>query len=209
MKREGNHPTRDRILQAAVDLMWRHGYPGTSPAQIMQATGVGQGSFYHHFPDKRSLGLAVVDEIVRANTEAMDGIFRPEVPPMERIRHWIEGISHQYRPPCDRGCPLGKLGIEMSAEDPAFRERLTAGFARIRERIVRALREADAAGEIDPEKDPDGLAEVILAIVEGAILIAQCEGEAGPMDRSVLQLERLLDGLQRPGLVPRANAADP
>ena len=70
-----NHPTREKILKAAIELMWQHGYRRTSPAHVMQASGVGQGSFYHHFADKRSLGLAVVEHIVLQTNESLDEIF--------------------------------------------------------------------------------------------------------------------------------------
>lgn len=203
------HPTRDRILRAAIELMWQHGYRRTSPAQIMQASDVGQGSFYHHFPDKRSLGLAVVDHIVSQTSQSLDEVFISDQPPIERVRAWIRMVAQRYRPPCDRGCPLGKLGMEMANEDPAFREGIAAGFAAIRGRIAGALRDAEAAGQLDPSMDPEPLADMLLASVEGAILIAQCDGQARPLDQSVGFLEHLLDRVSRPGMTAQARAVDP
>jgi TetR/AcrR family transcriptional regulator, transcriptional repressor for nem operon len=204
-----NHPTRERILHAAIELMWQHGYRRTSPALVMQASEVGQGSFYHHFADKRSLGLAVVDHIVRQTTDSLDEIFQPGGRPIESVKYWVRAVTQRYRPPCDRGCPLGKLGIEMASEDPAFRERISHGFSAIRGHIAGALREAESAGQLDPAVDPESMADLLLSGVEGAILISQCDGEAGPMDRSVEMLELLLDRLTRPGLIARCDATDP
>ncbi len=209
MKRGANHPTRERILCAATDLMWQHGYRRTSPAQVMRTSGVGQGSFYHHFPDKRSLGLAVVQDLVRRTIAGLDETFAPEVPPLERIRLWIRLSARQYRPPCDRGCPLGKLGLEMASEDPAFREAISPGFAEIRRRIASALLEASAAGQLEAGLDLEGMAELVLSTIEGAILVSQCDGSAGSLDRSIGKLEKLLDRFERPSLVVRGSLADP
>lgn len=209
MSRNNNHPTREKILRAATELMWQHGYGRTSPAQVMEASGVGQGSFYHHFPDKRSLGLAVVEDIVRKTGEALETTFSEDLPPMQRIHEWVRLACTRYRPPCDRGCPLGKLGIEMAGEDPAFRDAIASGFGLIRRRFAAALREAGAAGQLEDAVDPDGLAELLLAGIEGAILIAQCDGDGAAMDRSFGQIQLLLDRVERPGLVSRGGIADP
>lgn len=54
--------TRRRLLEAAEELLARHGYEATSMAQIAAAGGVGVGTLYHHFPDKRALLLALIDD---------------------------------------------------------------------------------------------------------------------------------------------------
>jgi TetR/AcrR family transcriptional regulator, transcriptional repressor for nem operon len=209
MARTTNHPTRERILHAAIELMWQHGYRRTSPAQVMQASEVGQGSFYHHFEDKRSLGLAVVEYVVERTIESVDDVFGADLPPLEQVRSWVRTVTGKYRPPCDRGCPLGKLGLEMANEDPAFRERIAGGFSVIRRRIAGALRHAEAVGQLDPFVSPDALADLLLSSVEGAILIAQCDGEPGPMDRCLQAIENLLDRVSRPGVIIQSGVTDP
>ena len=49
--------TRERILDAAMELFGRHGFGGTSVAQIERAAGLtpGAGGIYHHFRTKESL----------------------------------------------------------------------------------------------------------------------------------------------------------
>lgn len=203
-----NHPTREKILQAATDLMWRQGYSRTSPAQVMKHAEVGQGSFYHHFPDKHSLGLAVAEHLVESTTKGLEEAFTQDLPPLERIRNWIHCFAHQYRPPCDRGCPLGKIGLEMAGEDPAFREILGRGFAAIRAKLKDSLTEASSLGQLEPEVDPTGMADLLLAGMEGAVLLGQCDCDAGGMDRSVAQLDRLLDLCSIPGEAPGGSTDD-
>jgi AcrR family transcriptional regulator len=50
------------VLGAAEELLARKGYEATSMAEIAAAAGVGVGTLYHHFPDKRALLLALIDD---------------------------------------------------------------------------------------------------------------------------------------------------
>src|SRR5690606_23623973 len=60
MARDGR-ATRDRLLAAASELVLKHGFAATSLEQILQRTGVTKGAFFHHFPSKDALALALVD----------------------------------------------------------------------------------------------------------------------------------------------------
>ena len=83
--------------------------------------------------------------------------------------------------------------MEMAGEDPEFREVLGRGFAAIRGKLAASLQEASSLGQLAPVVDPEGMAELLLAGMEGAVLLGQCDGDARGMDRSVAQLNRLLD----------------
>jgi AcrR family transcriptional regulator len=54
--------TRRRVLQAAESLFARRGYESTGMADVAERAGIGVGTLYHHFPDKRALLLALIDD---------------------------------------------------------------------------------------------------------------------------------------------------
>jgi AcrR family transcriptional regulator len=54
--------TRRKLLQAAEALFARRGYESTGMADVAERAGVGVGTLYHHFPDKRALLLALIDD---------------------------------------------------------------------------------------------------------------------------------------------------
>ena len=56
--------TRRRILEAAFKAMYRNGFQGMRLDEVIAATELTKGALYHHFPNKRALGYAVVDEIL-------------------------------------------------------------------------------------------------------------------------------------------------
>ncbi len=54
--------TRRRVLQAAEQLFATHGYEPTSMAMVARRANIGVGTVYHHFPDKRAVLLALIDD---------------------------------------------------------------------------------------------------------------------------------------------------
>ena len=55
------HSTRERLVEAARTLFWKHGYASTGIAQILKETDIGSGSLYYFFPTKEDLLLAVLE----------------------------------------------------------------------------------------------------------------------------------------------------
>jgi len=64
--------TRDRILQAALQVFAEKGYHRALVDDIVQASRTSKGAVYHHFPNKEALFLALVDEFIHA-----DGVVHP------------------------------------------------------------------------------------------------------------------------------------
>jgi TetR/AcrR family transcriptional regulator, transcriptional repressor for nem operon len=56
--------TRERLLQAAFQEIYKSDFRGTNLETILRATGATKGAMYHHFASKEALGYAVVDEII-------------------------------------------------------------------------------------------------------------------------------------------------
>ena len=63
-KAKATESARSRILRAAFEEIYRHGYQGTRVDAILAETGLTKGAFYHHFSSKQDLGYAVVDEFL-------------------------------------------------------------------------------------------------------------------------------------------------
>src|SRR5262245_10630984 len=53
-------PTKEKLLDAAQELMLTQGYTATSVDEVCQSAGLTKGSFFHYFQSKEDLGMAVV-----------------------------------------------------------------------------------------------------------------------------------------------------
>src|SRR5262245_43792756 len=69
--------TRERILQAALEVFAGKGYHRAVVDDIVRASGTSKGAVYHHFPNKEALFLALVDDfsgrLAAAIARAIDG----------------------------------------------------------------------------------------------------------------------------------------
>ncbi|MCS6907857.1 MAG: TetR/AcrR family transcriptional regulator [Anaerolineales bacterium] len=88
--------TRARILAAAVDQFIRFGYKAASVDQICAAAGVSKGAFYHHFPSKQALFLALLENWIQ-DLEASFETIRDEVDWVpKRFERIAEVLCHVF-----------------------------------------------------------------------------------------------------------------
>jgi len=128
--RSGRNPdqTRQRILQAAFMEMYRSGFQGMRLDEVIAATQLTKGALYHHFPNKRALGYAVVDEMIIPTVDAVWlQPLKNAADPLQGLIDVIEQMpDNEHKPPEMKryGCPLNNLAQEMSPLDEGFRQRL-------------------------------------------------------------------------------------
>jgi TetR/AcrR family transcriptional repressor of nem operon len=166
--------TRQRLLDAAFAEIHRHGFQAASVASILEDTGLTKGALYHHFPDKKSLGLAVVDEIVgKRMAELFVHPLSTAERPIQAMLDLLEEKSRQPKESLRLGCPLNNLMQEMSPVDEDFRAHLHRVLASWQTTFENALRRAQASGELHPEVDCRAAALFIVAAWEGCVGVAK------------------------------------
>ena len=188
--------TRDRLLLAGMQLFAAKGYQSTSIADLLQQADAHSGSFYHFFPTKQDLLLAVL-KAYRDGIEPMllmpawDGIDDP----IERVfallgvyRRALDGSG------CTYGCPIGSLALELHEPDPPVRELLSVNFSGWVRHIQASL---DAARHRLPRTvDTQQLAVFVLTTMEGAVMQARTHRSLAAFDGSVASLRDYFDRLQ-------------
>ncbi len=197
--------TRERLIATAADLFCRQGYAHTGVNEIMQRARTTSGSFYHFFPTKEDLVLAVVDHIGESlEGEVFGGAVTAVADPVERVFD-VLGSSRRYLEANDfaLGSPLGTLAAELSQSHPQVREKLAALFAAWTDRMQLILEEA--GNRLPADVDRRALAGFILSAVEGAILQARASRSLAPFDATVALLRRYLEllvGTRQPTVAP-------
>lgn len=174
--------TRQRILESARDLIYSRSYADVGVAAICEQAQVKKGSFYHFFPSKRDLTLAVLDELLLASKEKMIAdAFARDIPPMARLSRLVEAIYQFQKSIAEStghvlGCPFGNLAVEMSTQDEPIRQKVDGIFRRIQEYIRAALQEAVGVGEA-PEMDVGATTLAMFAYLEGLMLMAKTSND--------------------------------
>lgn len=179
--------TRDKLIDAAMQLFWERGYHATGNADILKVAGVGAGSLYHFFESKEALLNAVLDRFVDLLQPAVMGpAFATTDDPIERVFAVLAGyrrmlLTFEFR----RGCPIGNLALEMG-DRPIVREKVAQNFANWCKAIEQCL---DAAADrLPPEIDRAMLSRFVLTVMEGGIMQARALQAIEPYDQSVAQL---------------------
>ena len=132
------------VVQAARDQFWLHGFNGTSLDDLTVVTGLGRGSLYAAFNDKRDLFLRALDDYA---TTVMGQV--------------VADLRDPNKSGRDRVVDHIRLITKLLAAD-------TKGRDGYRRDLAEAIRQAQRDGDIDPDVDPDELALLVLALLRGA-----------------------------------------
>ncbi len=167
--------TRQKILESAYREIHRNGFQAASLTPILERTGVTKGALYHHFPNKQTLGFAVLDEFIK------DTVLQFWLRPLEEYTDPIDGLKRLI---CEAGknisnedvllgCPLNNLCLEMSPINDGFRQRVNQIYELWREAFARALRSGQANGTVSKSIDAMDCATFIVASLAGCRSLAK------------------------------------
>ncbi len=174
--------TQQQLLQQGMAMLLRQGYHNLGVAQLLEATKIPKGSFYHHFESKEDFGLQVIDLYMKEVHAGLDQCLGDEsLPPLQRVRHFFESTEKKYRAEGYLGCLLGGLGQELSGVSEAFRRKVEQCFSEIARRIAACLREAIRRGELPKATNPEKMAELLVNCWEGAALRTRLRRDPAPL----------------------------
>ncbi|WFP61409.1 TetR/AcrR family transcriptional regulator [Mesorhizobium sp. WSM4904] len=191
---------RRRVLDVAEDSFQARGYHASSLGDLMAAAGVTGGALHHHFPTKKALALAVIEERVAAAVQEtwIDPV-RAAPSAREGVRAVFEAVAAELeRQGYVRGCPLNNLAHELSLADADFRLALANVFAGWRQAIADKIHADQEAGG-EGGTDPDRFAALAVAAYSGAMSMAKTAQDAGV-------LRECLAGLESSGSSPSQSA---
>jgi AcrR family transcriptional regulator len=188
--------TRDRIILAGLRLFAAKGYQSTSIVDLLQEADAHSGSFYHFFPTKQDLLLAVL-KTYRDGIEPMllapawDGILDPIAKVFALLAVYRRALENSG---CTYGCPIGSLALELHEPDPPVRELLSVNFSGWVSHIRACL---DAAGSRLPRSvNTEQLAVFVLTTMEGGVMQARTHRSLSAFDASVASLHDYFDRLE-------------
>jgi TetR/AcrR family transcriptional repressor of nem operon len=184
---EALHITKRRLLDAGLATFLERGYNATGIQDLLVATSVPKGSFYHHFASKEDFALQVVDRYVAEVQGLLEqSLAEADRAPLERVRLFFDRLLAFYASQGYLGSLLGLLGQELAVASTAFRRRIEEAFDGIARRLTDVLEEARARGDLPPDSDPTHTATFMMNAWEGAALRSRLARTAAPLE-SVLE----------------------
>src|SRR5690349_13905639 len=165
--------TRERIVQAAAELVAEKGAAAMSLDDVRARTGASRSQLYHYFEDRDDLVHAVID----ATTEAVLGRQNQLLDHLDSwagIDRWFDFmVQHQIAEQARGGCPIGSLVGQLAESDPEARAALAAGFDRGEAHVRHGLTRRKANGKLRKGPDPAALATATMASIQGGLFLTR------------------------------------
>jgi AcrR family transcriptional regulator len=172
--------TRERIVEAAADLMYTHGVQGTNNELVRRTAGVSGSQLTHYFPDKESLVRAVIVWRVDSMMGLQDTPPRGAIDTFDALREWADAYV-DLEVIRDGGCTFGSLASEIMKTDLDVHDEIAAGFDRWGDVFRSGLRAMRDRGDLRSDADPDSLAHVLMAAFQGGMLLTQGARDTTPL----------------------------
>jgi AcrR family transcriptional regulator len=188
--------TRERLLDAAMELFVFQGYGNTGLAQIARKAGVLPGSLYYFFPAKQDLLLATLERRKELlYPEVLAGIWERIDDPIERIFGLLAGYRSMLELTEFRhGCPIGNLVLEVGETHPHARALLAQNFDGWLDAVEDCFNRSK--DRLPEHTDARRMAVFVLTTMEGAVLLARAYRNFEAYDAAIVGLrdyvERLL-----------------
>lgn len=192
--------TRARIVARAAEVFNVTGYIGTAISDIMRVTGLEKGGIYRHFASKDELALAAFDYAAERVRQRFTAGLAGTAHAADTLLAFVSVFrGYAQHPPLDGGCPILNTAIESDDTNPALAERAAAVVAEWRSLICTTVQQGIARGEIRPEVDGDGLALLLIATLEGAVMLARLLRDPAPLEQAAVHLCSHIESAVRQG----------
>ncbi len=187
--------TRQRIVEQAAPLFNQHGYAGTSMSDLMLATGLEKGGLYRHFDSKEDLAAAAFDY-------AWDAVSAPRWRGLDdcptaiaKLQRLIENFAQPPRT-LPGGCPLLNTAIESDDGNRRLRGKAKEALGQWRKALSEIVCHGQRSRELRSNIDAEGVAVVIIAALEGAIMMSRLERSREPLHTVAKHLTTYLQTLE-------------
>ena len=164
---------REAALHQAMLLFWRHGYEATSLSDLTAAMGVTPPSIYAAFGDKKRLFLEAVSRYLSGpvtSERITEDASTAQAAVWDLLRSAAAGFTGADTPP---GCLLASSAISCSAAAADVQGELAAIRRGIEARLAGKVTQAVHSGELPPGTDAEGLAGLVMAVIQGMSTLAR------------------------------------
>jgi len=183
----------EAAVSSAMDLFWRQGYGATTPADLVDALGIGKGSLYNTFENKRTL---FEQALRRYGDERLAGLAellkRPE-PARVRLQAALERLAAPENAYLrQRGCLAVNTVTELGERDEGATAIVRDVFERMERALQATIEEGQRNGELDADRNSKELAGLLLTTIIGMSVVAKTADRTGRSRRVVRAVMSLI-----------------
>jgi TetR/AcrR family transcriptional repressor of nem operon len=185
--------TRRKIVESAAPIFNQHGYEGTSLNDLMEATGLQKGGIYRHFSSKEELAAEAFDYTWESAWKARLLHVDEKANGIEKLKQLVANFI-DHRSPVPGGCPILNTAIDADDGNAVLGVRVAKALRSWLSRLQDIVKEAQEHGEIRRDVDPKTVATLIVASLEGALMMSRLQRNDDALRRVQGHLNRYLEG---------------
>lgn len=191
---ERGRRTRQRIIEATGEQILASGIGGTTLDSVRAATLTSKSQLFHYFPGGK---MELVREVAQWESRQLLEAQEPEIHDLgswESWERWRTALIVYYIGRHRWACPIGSLATQAAMVDPDLEVALAELMRTWRRALSGGVRRMQENGVVADSADPERIATVILAAVQGGLILSQTEQSAWPLEAA---LESALEPLHR------------
>jgi TetR/AcrR family transcriptional repressor of nem operon len=164
----------DAAVSTAMKLFWLQGYGATTPAELVDALGIGKGSLYNTFESKHALFELALRRYGDARVTGLLEVLNQPGPVRARLQAAFARLAapeaaHLRR----RGCLAVNSAAELGGRDEAVIAIVRSVFERMERALQATIEEGQRSGELKADDDAKEIASLLLATIIGMTVIAK------------------------------------
>lgn len=188
-------PTKDKLLDAAYDLMLSKGYVATTVDDVCVKADVTKGSFFHYFESKEALAKELLERACQ-KAKQMKEPFEQEKDPLKRVFGHVDFFIKMSKDKAvSKGCLLGTLAQELSDTNPEIRKICCDGFNRMAEGLSGDLDEAKKEYAPSSKFISRSLADHFVSVLEGSLILAKTHKDPKIVEENLEHFKQYLKQL--------------
>jgi TetR/AcrR family transcriptional repressor of nem operon len=182
---------RTKVMQVAMQLAQTRGFNAFSYRDLAHEVGIKTSSIHYHFPTKDDLGVALMQEYTAAMMTTMAEIQASQASHIEQFRAFV-GVFDRTAATGDQLCLAGMFGSAVETLTPELKAEVLRFFSVVEDWLTVFLQAGRDAQAFAFANEPNELAAMILAALEGSLMTARLFGGSQRLQQSAAMLEVLL-----------------
>jgi TetR/AcrR family transcriptional regulator, transcriptional repressor for nem operon len=189
--------TKQRILRKSGVLFNTQGYKATSLSDITDATGYTKGAIYRHFESKEELEKETLYFLSSIMFDKLKMCIRDEATAPGKLNAIFKYFeSYVGQSDVKGGCPLMNAAIEADDANPVLRKGALRILDILHDSVVTILKNGIRFGQIRKDIDLDYYSTLIIASLEGAIMMSKLRGNNDDIRRVIKHLKIQIQAIQ-------------
>jgi TetR/AcrR family transcriptional regulator, transcriptional repressor for nem operon len=193
--------TRQRILDAASEVMLQKGFTRTKLDEVLEISRVRKGNFYYYFASKDDLGLAVLRETAAPIVAKwVAGIVEADKDPVANLKALAQSIAASPLITSGLGNPVANLACEMVEISDEFRVAVGEILMSVTDVYIDQFRALASQDRLQGGYSAEELGRFVVSLVEGSVMVYRRNNDAAQLERTIqIGMNWVLGGIGQNG----------